>query len=90
MDKDRANRIYDILVNFGAAPENYRSNFVYHHAETKSGCDEYRFGGKLGFGGKYLSNENCVTCYSEDETPSVIELMNTINNELSKHKRYIW
>lgn len=84
MTKQMANKIYDILVGLGGASPNEsdRSNFIYHHVKSKDGCTEYRFGGKFGFGGKYRSLTNSVDCYSEDENPYRIELIDKINQEL--------
>lgn len=86
LTKERANKVYDMLVGIGGAFEDDRSNFVYHHCESKDGCDEWRFGGKLGFGGKYYSRENMVTCYSEDETPGRLELIKVLNKMLATLK----
>jgi hypothetical protein len=84
LTKDQANQVYDILVKKGGASETMRDSFLYHHCESKYGCCEYRFGGKLGFGGKYRIQYNKVDCYSEEETPSILNIINEINNELSK------
>ena len=80
---DKANKIYDLLVSIGGAYEPERSAFIYHHCESKDGCDEWRFSGKLGFGGKYRSN-NRVDCYLEDETPERKKIINELNEALSK------
>ena len=84
MTKEKANKIYDILVCIGGAYEPWRDSFVYHHTESKCGCNEWRFSGKLGFGGKYRSKYNRVDFYVEDETPDRIRLMNEINSMLVK------
>lgn len=84
MDVSKANKVYDLLVSIGGADESDRSNFIYHHCTDKYGCDEWRFSGKLGFGGKYRSKRNRVDCYKEDETPSRIDLINKLNSELEK------
>lgn len=84
MTKEKANKVYDLLVVFGGAIERERDSFIYHHCENKDGCREWRFRGKLGFGGKYYSRENKVTCYSEDETPERKETIKFINESLSQ------
>ena len=66
MTVEKANRIYDILVEIGGASTDYRNDFIYHHTKESNPCEEWRFGGKLGFGGKYRSVDNRVDCYSED------------------------
>lgn len=45
---------------------------------------EWRFQGKLGFGGKFYANENgwYVSCYSEDETPARLQIIETANAKL--------
>ena len=50
--------------------------------KAEGGCDEWRFMGKLGFGGKYRSGTNRVDCYSEDETPERLDLIKQINIKL--------
>ncbi len=80
----RANKIYDLLVSIGGAWESDRDSFIYHHCDVKDGCDEWRFAGKLGFGGKYRSGYNRVDCYKEDETPERKKITNELNEALSK------
>lgn len=86
LDFEKANKIYDILVNLGGAVESFRDSFIYHHVftEEKHSCDEWRFSGKLGFGGKYRSRTNSVDCYKEDENSAIIRLIEKINHELKK------
>jgi hypothetical protein len=84
ISKDKANKVYDLLVQLGGAWEDDRWDFVYHHTESEYGCGEWRFGGKLGAGGKYRSSHNVVTCYREDETPQTKELMNELNTKLAQ------
>ena len=61
------NTVYDILVAICGAKESIRDDFIYHHARSSEPCDEFRFIGDLGQGGKYYRRENRVSCYSEDE-----------------------
>ncbi len=73
---DQANAIYDLLVQHAGASENGREGFVIVQANTVT--NEYRFGGLLGFGGKFwrmtgLRREDrdlrwSVNFYSEDKT----------------------
>lgn len=76
--------VFNLLASIGGAPESMRGDFLFHHAQTATPCDEYRFQGHLGFGGKYRRKENRVTCYSEDETPQRLEIMRRLNAELAK------
>lgn len=82
--EEKANKIYDILVSLGGANESERDNFIYYHIESFYGCDEWRFGGKLGFGGKYRSITNRVDCYQEDEDVERIKLIEEIDSALLK------
>lgn len=80
----KANKIYNLLVSIGGAWESDRDSFIYHHCDVKDGCDEWRFSGKLGYGGKYRSQTNRVDCYLEDETPERKKITNELNEALSK------
>lgn len=83
------NKVYDILVACAGAHEAWRSDFVWHHSRSDTICEEYRIGGKLGFGGKYLSGKNIVECYREDrqreECEAAIDKTNRYLAEL-KHQ----
>lgn len=87
LTEERANTIYDILVSEAGARESERNDFIYHHCTDKYGCSEWRFQGKLGFGGKYRSTWNGVTYYPEDETSEMVEIKNKVN-ELLKNISY--
>lgn len=78
------NKVYDLLVSIGGAPEGYRYSFIFAHTADNTICTEWRFIGLLGFGGKYRSETNSVSCYSEDETPERLSLIRKLNAELSK------
>ncbi len=82
MQKEKANKVYDLLVSIGGADEPERTSFIYHHCESKHKCDEWRFSGKLGFGGKYWRDTNSVGCYKEDETNSRMKIINELNDKL--------
>jgi len=84
---DIANKVYDILVEIGAS-EIMRDAFI--HTQSTEECNEWRFQGKLRFGGKfwnewsYLDNEPKwrVSCYSEDETPERKKIIEETNKKL--------
>lgn len=80
MDNDKANQVYDILVTHAGAPEGMRDNFVYHWGTS----DEYRFGGLLGFGGKFWYPNFKVNCYSEDLTPGRQIIIDEVNRLLQE------
>ncbi len=76
-----ADQIWTILVQEAGAHEADRAAFVFHQ---KRGCCEWRFQGLLGFGGKFWNNAGrwYVTCYSEDETPRTLEVVEQTNRRL--------
>ena len=76
--------VFNLLAPIGGAHESMRADFVYHHARSNPPCDEYRFQGKLGFGGKYRRKTNTVDCYYEDETPDRRAIIERLNAELAK------
>lgn len=82
MNADLANKIFDLLESIGGAHESMRSDFVHNHTEAT--CDEYRFQGHLGFGGKYRRWKNGVDCYREDETPERLDIIKRLNEALQK------
>ena len=89
MTIDLANKVYDVLVNLGGAGEHMRHSFVHHHTQDLP-CGEWRFQGKLFFGGKFRDQTFTVDCYREDELRIEREfgrgLIPLINAELAKLK----
>lgn len=78
-------KVYDILEDLGgASSDGYRESFVFNYTKDKYKSDEWRFQGKLGFGGKYRGERNVVDCYSEDETPERRRIIKKINTALKK------
>lgn len=78
-------KVYDILEDLGGATgDGYRDSFVYNYTKDKYKSDEWRFQGKLGFGGKYRGERNVVDCYTEDENPERRRLIKKINAALKK------
>ena len=69
IDKGTAESIFDVLASICGAPETHRIPFIAYLASNKDG--EYRFQGKLGFGGKFYFNRRSfrVGYYPEDFTP---------------------
>ncbi len=80
---DLLGSVYDILIKIGGANESMRGSFIQNHSDKEYPCTEWRFCGHLGFGGKYRSKTNTVTCYSEDETPKRLAIIREINTALS-------
>lgn len=83
----QANAIFDVLVEHAGAPEWMREEFVFAHANGR--CDEFRFIGSLGFGGKYWRHRWTVTAYPEDvknrpERQAALDATNTALAALNK------
>jgi hypothetical protein len=71
MNTKTANKIYDILVKECGAWEEERNDFVLHQTrEEEQMTREWRFCGKLGFGGKFWRNNDrlYVNYYNEDQS----------------------
>lgn len=90
-----AERVYALLVEHAGArdDEDEKSSFVFHQTRQDHELPtEWRFCGKLGFGGKlwrrsYGKPDLYVTCYGEDETPErtrIIEVTNRALEELCR------
>lgn len=81
-----ANKVYDILVKEAGAYEPNRDCFVYSHCDDEFPCNEFRFGGTFGFGGKYWSERNAITYYTEDHTKKLDKLEAKVNKLLGEIK----
>jgi hypothetical protein len=87
---EAANLIYDVIAEIGGAHESERANFVYHCSQASDGPpSEWRFCGKLDFGGKvYLDSDRWRTgCYREDDTPERSVLIAEMNMRLELLRR---
>lgn len=78
---DQANTVYDLLIEHAGASPDGRDDFIF--LQTDQHVDEYRFGGALGFGGKFWNHRGrwYVTAYPEavkvrPELRGVIEAAN--------------
>lgn len=82
--------IYDVLVKYaGARDDEYDKNaFVHCALDWDYNFNfEYRFQGKLGFGGKVwlpLHEDPRISCYHEDETPERKKMVAKTNEELAR------
>lgn len=69
MTPETQDAVFDILVEECGAPMIMREEFKLNWPQ----CGEYRFQGRLGFGGKVWAPANgrspTVTCYLEDRNP---------------------
>lgn len=81
--REAAGKIWDILVECAGAYDSKRERDSFIHYQLK-GCTEYRFGGKLGFGGKFWNNASMwyVNCYKEDLTPELEKIIEDTNTRL--------
>lgn len=84
MTKQRANEIFDVLVKYAGASETLRDDFTFNHCLGADSCNEYRFYGSLGRGGKYYRERNKVNCYVEDETFIRVCTIDLTNHKLSE------
>lgn len=72
--------IFHFLNKFAGASERIKDDFIYFCSE---GGNEFHFGGKLGFGGKFWNNNGFyINCYSEDMTPQKAAIIEKVNKYL--------
>lgn len=74
--------IYATISNICGASVRQCDDFAYHFPE----CGEYRFQGKLGFGGKIYADplRVWVDCYPEDRTPERVALIEKANKVIGQ------
>lgn len=79
-------RCYDLLVEHaGARPDpEEREVFVQTFTQVEYPGSEYRFQGRLGFGGKFYrqGDQHYIGCYPEDETPARRAILDLVNRLL--------
>lgn len=87
LTKDQAIQVWEILVATCGADSSSdaissRQQFI--HATGTTRRVEFRFQGKLGFGGKvYVEEPPRVSCYPEDSTPERVAMIKKANEQLS-------
>lgn len=86
-DKDFYGKVYDLLVSQGqirVSDKYERAHFSRYFAEESG--REWRFGGGLGFGGKFWHNDSrhYVSCYPEDRTAKREKLINRLNAAIAE------
>lgn len=97
LTEDKANAIYDVLVSAAGARESWRSMFIAN--QTSDVCDEWRFQGDYGFGGKFWRNitkrpddtwGECwyINAYTESYTEELEEREVLINSTLEILRKY--
>lgn len=82
LTEEKAKAVYEILIEVCEASAREKDDFVYTH--TRNGCSEWRFQGNLGFGGKYWSGRNAVSCYPEHLNPNTEQIIEKANKLLSE------
>lgn len=80
MIPELSNKIFSILIEEAGASEDQRTQFCISHSK---GCEEFRFMGRLGSGGKFYSGALWrVDCYPEQLTEETKEIIQRTNNKL--------
>ena len=86
-NEEEAIQIWKILVEHcGLFDEEVEMNrFMWVQSKDKI-CREFRFQGKLGFGGKFRVRPDSwyVDCYQEDETAEILEAIKAANMALAQ------
>lgn len=85
LDATTAARVEELLRGECAG---YYTGFEHYVTRPCRWGHEWRFGGRLGFGGKFhmvagLRPRMYVSCYPEDETPERRDLVAKVNAELA-------
>ncbi len=86
--------VWQVLVDHAGAPDHAMSRDAFVQFQAARTCEEYRFGGSLGFGGKFRRSVLCacpehgeqwtVDCYPEDETPERLAVIDKTNAALAE------
>jgi hypothetical protein len=98
--EDLATEIFDILVKHAGyfKCSSNKQEFLQCQNESPSklnefgGCTEYRFQGKLGFGGKFwnINNKFYISAYLEDLNEDTNKTINIVNELLKPiHKKFL-
>ena len=76
-------KVYEILIKDCGANQEQRLNFLAYMTNSDLPL-EWRFIGKLGFGGKLYKQgkKMYVSCYPEDLNPERQEIINSVNEKL--------
>lgn len=77
-------QIYRILMEECGAPRHWREDFVFRHTQPRF-PSEYRIFGNLGPGGKFWRSNGkfYVNCYTEDENPERLKIIEAANKRLA-------
>ena len=78
------NAVFDLLVEIGGTHASLRDEFLQLLGNAERPCDEFRFQGVFGFGGKYRRKTNSVDFFPEDSTPARVATQARLNKKLAK------
>lgn len=88
---EEADAAYTVLVKEVGAVDDAleRQSFIWSVTDDTHPTSEYRFGGSIGFGGKFRNNGNRndtphVDCYREEESPEVNAAIERANLTLTE------
>lgn len=84
--EDFFGRVYDVLMETCEAPKSLRTTFICELAGDNP-THQLRFGGALGFGGKFLFPQFSLTCYPTDVTDETREIIRRGNEALAALRR---
>lgn len=73
--------VYRTLMRYAGASAAEAFSFTWSHMHDTY-LNEWRFQGKLSFGGKYWKDRNEINCYREDETPERMQIIEETNAKL--------
>lgn len=83
LTENQAKQVWDILVDVCGAENDDQSGQSFVHHAIMNNRLEFRFQGKLGFGGKiYVEEPPRVSCYQEDNTPERADMIANANEQL--------
>lgn len=83
LSRAEATEFFDMLLAAGAQASQ-QAEFVRYMTEPSPFPKEFRFQGKLGFGGKahFSGGRAYVSCYPEDDTPERNAIKRVLNDRL--------
>ena len=94
MTEEIAREIYDLLVMCGGASKDNRDDFVWAHIKDDFPCEEYRFQGHFGFGGKFYSGSSDLQPwrigYHEDDVKDNPKLYRSLCNAINIILAALW
>lgn len=89
--ESQAKELCDILMEHAGAFPYDKTQFLQAQTNREFPCREFRFCGKLGFGGKFWNNNGklYVACYQEDENKKRNKIIEKVNKMLDKYTQEV-